>query len=82
VTLAGAPDQITLALTRHRGKRTVTVARTRARSLSRGVSLLVLYARGLKPGTYQLLARGAHSGQLAARVTITRPRSHRHRRGR
>ena len=66
VTLAGARDQVALRLTR--GGR--TVARSRPVSVAVGRGALALVVRRLRPGSYRLVAAGAHGGQVATRLTV------------
>jgi hypothetical protein len=73
LALGGEPDQVSLALTRRRGQRIVTVARAPARLVAAGDAALVLYVRSLQAGTYRLVASSAHGGTLSTRVTLTRP---------
>jgi hypothetical protein len=72
VSLTGAHDTVALALIRSRGHRTVTVGRTAGRVLWNGQTPMMVAARHLRPGTYRLVATGAHSGRVTASVKVTR----------
>jgi hypothetical protein len=71
--VSGAPDTVTLLLTRTRHKRTTTVARGRQQTVPVGQALLSLVARALMPGTYSLVVRDAAGHQLQASVRVRRP---------
>jgi hypothetical protein len=73
VTMAGAPDEVTLSLTRRRKGHSVTIARTQPARLAPGVTSLLLSPR-LAPGAYELAARGRHSGTLRARIVVAHRR--------
>jgi hypothetical protein len=74
-TLTGHPDRVSLTLTQRRGHRTVTVARSRARSIRQGTTPLQLHVRRLRPGRYVLVVHGKHSGTRHTTVTLARPRT-------
>jgi hypothetical protein len=70
LTVIGAPDTLTLSLTRTGHKRTTTVAHSRPQGVAVGQAMLSLVARGLRPGTYRLVVRDTAGRRLQATVRV------------
>src|SRR5262249_31451613 len=73
VVLAGTGDDVSLSLTRQRGSRAMTVARTAASPVPIGGGPLALVVRSLRPGRYRLVAYAALGGRLTTAIVVTRP---------
>jgi hypothetical protein len=72
LTVSGAPDTLTISLTRTRHKHTVTVALGAPQLVPVGQALVSLVARGLTPGGYRLIVRDAAGRRLQASVHVRR----------
>jgi hypothetical protein len=68
--VVGAPDTVTVSLTRTLHRHTVTVARGAQQPVPVGQALVSLVARRLKPGAYRLVVRDTAGHRLQAPVQV------------